>query len=103
MLTRTALLRAETAAASAAASAKKNNGECVEEGLRSLADGVRIVGETMKARTSASSDTTLSQNVITSLSRQEEAFKQQTAAINELVCTLKVISSALRLEIKQAS
>ncbi|KAG6960832.1 hypothetical protein JG688_00009389 [Phytophthora aleatoria] len=102
MLTRTALLRAETAAAPAAASAKKN-GECVEEGLRALADGVRIVGETMKARTSASCDTTLSQDVIASLSRQEEAFKQQTAAINELVCTLKVISSALRLEVKQAS
>ncbi|KAF1789209.1 hypothetical protein GQ600_2988 [Phytophthora cactorum] len=89
MLTRSALLQAETAAPPAAASAKKTNGECVEEGLRALADGVRVVGETMKARTFASSDTTLSQDVIASLSRQEEAFKQQTVAINELVRTIR--------------
>ncbi|KAE8878417.1 hypothetical protein PF005_g28178 [Phytophthora fragariae] len=76
---------------------KKTNGECVEEGLRALADGVRAVGEAMKEKAAATaaaapatpSDPILAQHVIASLARQEDALKQQTAAIHELICTLK--------------
>ncbi|KAE8987952.1 hypothetical protein PR001_g22176 [Phytophthora rubi] len=76
---------------------KKTNGECVEEGLRALADGVRAVGEAMKENATATaaaapatpSDPILAQHVIASLARQEDALKQQTAAIHELICTLK--------------
>ncbi|KAE9117360.1 hypothetical protein PF010_g8635 [Phytophthora fragariae] len=76
---------------------KKTNGECVEQGLRALADGVRAVGEAMKEKAAVTaaaapatpSDHILAQHVIASLARQEDALKQQTSAIHELICTLK--------------
>ncbi|ETP18009.1 hypothetical protein F441_07717 [Phytophthora nicotianae CJ01A1] len=61
----------------------------VEEGLRALAEGVKVVGAAMQAKADPRSDTALSQGVIASLGRQEEALKQQTAAINELIRTLR--------------
>ncbi|ETP14480.1 hypothetical protein F441_10598 [Phytophthora nicotianae CJ01A1] len=68
---------------------KKTNGECVEEGLRALAEGVKVLGAAMQTKADSRSDTALSQGVIASLGRQEEALKQQTAAINELIRTLR--------------
>ncbi|KAG6592417.1 uncharacterized protein IUM83_19272 [Phytophthora cinnamomi] len=68
---------------------KKTNGECVEEGLRALAEGVKLVGEAMKAKTSTLTEASISRDVLDSLTRQETALQRQTAAILELIYTLR--------------
>ncbi|ETK83964.1 hypothetical protein L915_11005 [Phytophthora nicotianae] len=68
---------------------KKTNGECAEEGLRALADGIKSVGDAMKEKASAGADILPSREVVASLTHQDEALKQQTAAINKLIRTLR--------------
>ncbi|ETP15361.1 hypothetical protein F441_09855 [Phytophthora nicotianae CJ01A1] len=70
-------------------SAKKTNGECFEGGLRALAGGIKSVGDAMKEKATAGADILPSREVVASLTHQEEALKQQTAAINELIGTLR--------------
>lgn len=68
---------------------KRTNGECVKEGFRALADGVKVMGEIMKSKSSTASDSALFRDVVASLSRQENALNLQTAAIKEWIQTLR--------------
>ncbi|ETL92068.1 hypothetical protein L917_09533 [Phytophthora nicotianae] len=60
-----------------------------EQGLRALAGGIKSVGDAMKEKATAGADILPSREVVASLTHQEEALKQQTAAINELIGTLR--------------
>ncbi|KAE9359486.1 hypothetical protein PF008_g2239 [Phytophthora fragariae] len=68
---------------------KKTNGEFVEEGLRALADRVKLVGEAIKEKAFASAEPSISGAVLASQARQEEALQQQTAVIMELISALQ--------------
>ncbi|ETO74195.1 hypothetical protein F444_10001 [Phytophthora nicotianae P1976] len=59
------------------------------ERLRALAGGIKSVGDAMKEKATAGADILPSREVVASLTHQEEALKQQTAAINELIGTLR--------------
>ncbi|KAF4031180.1 hypothetical protein GN244_ATG17055 [Phytophthora infestans] len=68
---------------------KRANCECVKEELRALADGVKVMDEIMKSKSSTASDPALFRDVVAPLSRQENALNLQTAAINEWIQTLR--------------
>ncbi|ETI45554.1 hypothetical protein F443_09907 [Phytophthora nicotianae P1569] len=70
---------------------KKKQTESVskEVWLRALAGGIKSVGDAMKEKATAGADILPSREVVASLTHQEEALKQQTAAINELIGTLR--------------
>ncbi|GMF40657.1 unnamed protein product [Phytophthora fragariaefolia] len=61
----------------------------MKERLRSLAEGVRLVGKAMKQKNSAINEMDISSHVAESLARQEKALQQETAAIMERVRTLR--------------